>query len=490
MTRNVVFVSIFDLTRVFYEIAPGLEEAGHRVYWITTDPYWTAWLIERGIRRDRILPLIYTRYDFLDDQTRQRLTAEIVRAEEIAGLTAAESMMMDQFIAAKHPPHLEQYVCLYYRDIKRFLAENDITHLFAEATNLNDLIAYIVCRELGIACLAPGRLRFPADRFVFFEGYRQQHLHPRPDADRQFSGRQLIEEFAAHLPRPHFFAYYNRMPVITPGGLKRSLVNRLHQKALFSRPNLTHHDVGGRIRLMLKRVLNSFYARHIRRYDRLEWIRQRVAFYPLHVQPEASIDVLGSHVSDQLELIKNIRRALPFDTTLVIKEHPNFLGMKSLSFFHALRRVPGVKLLHHDVSNFDIYRRAAVVFTVSGTSGLEAGLLGIPVVTFSPMYYGCLSSVRYCSDLTRLHTLVSELLKGFDRYPAADARAIETMMSASYEAFWSTPAHYPRVMDPENIDRLRKAFSAAVKIDIPAPAPVSADSAAQPTRPPSDHDRP
>jgi len=489
MTRNVVFVSIFDLTRVFYEISLGLTEAGHRVFWITTDPYWTGWLIEQGIRREDILPLIYTRGDFLDDDSREALGAQIVRAESIAGLTAAKALLMDQFVAAKNPPHVDQYVCLYYRDIKRFLIENKITHLFAEATNLNDLVAYIVCRELGIACLAPGRLRFPADRFVFFKGYLQQHLHPRPEADRQFSGQRLIEEFAAHLPRPHFFAYYSRMPVITPGGLKRSLTNRIRQKALFRRPNLTHHDITGRIRLMLKRIQNSFYARHIRRYHRLEWIRDRIAFYPLHVQPEASIDVLGAHVSDQLELIKNIRRALPFDTTLVIKEHPNFLGMKSLSFFRALRRISGVKLLHHDVSNFDIYRRAAIVFTVSGTSGLEAGLLGIPVVTFSPMYYGSLSAVRYCSDLTQLQPLVSEILHGFDRDLAADAAAIEAMMSASYEAFWSTPTHYPRVMDPENIVRLRNAFLAALEIDTPAPVPASDPAAIQPSSSP-DHDRP
>jgi hypothetical protein len=486
MTRNVVFVSIFDLTKVFYEISRGLIDAGHRVFWITTDPYWTEWLIGQGVRRADILPLIYTPADFLDDHAQTVLRRHIVRAETIAGLTATESLLMDQFVAVKNPPQIEQYVYLYYRDIKRFLIDNRITHLFAEATNLNELIAYIVCRELGVTCLAPGRLRYPADRVVFFDGYLQHKLHPRPDRQDRFSGRDLIEAFAAQLPRPHFFADFSRLPVVTPGGLKRSLANRIRQKALFGRPNLTHHDLDGRIRLVLKRVTNGFYARHICRYDRLDRIPGRIAFYPLHVQPEASIDVLGSHVSNQLELIKNIRRALPFDTTLVVKEHPNFLGMKDRSFFRALRRIPGVKLLHHGVSNFDIYRRAAIVFTVSGTSGLEAGLLGIPAVTFSPMYYGGLSTVRHCSDLTRLREIVNALLEGPARDLAADYAAIEAMTADSYDGFWSGPNYYPQVLAPENIARLVKAFASALEVESPA---VGAQS---PHHSPSvaGHDRP
>ncbi|MDD4052027.1 MAG: hypothetical protein PHR28_09040 [candidate division Zixibacteria bacterium] len=486
MTRNVVFVSIFDLTKVFFEISRGLKEAGHRVFWIATDPYWTEWLIAKGVRRENLLPLVYTPRDFLDNTAQATLRDQIVRAESTAGLTAAESLLMDQFVAAKNPPHIEQYVYLYYRHIKRFLIENKISHLFAEATNLNELIAYIVCRELGVTCLAPGRLRYPADRFVFFDGYLQHRLHPRPDGDQQFSGRELIDDFAANLPRPHFFADFSRMRVVTPDGLKRSLVNRIRQKALFGRPNLTHHHLDSRIRLMLKRVNNSFYARHICRYDRLEQIQGRVAFYPLHVQPEASIDVLGSHVSDQLDLIKNIRRALPFDTTLVVKEHPNFLGMKDLTFFRALRRIPGVKLLHHDVSNFDIYRRAAIVFTVSGTSGLEAGLLGIPAVTFSPMYYGDLSTVRYCSDLTKLREMVFGLRQGYRRDLAADCAAIENMTAASYDGFWSGPNYYPQVLALENIARLVQAFASALEIESPAaiePSPQHSYSI-------MDHDRP
>ncbi len=486
MTRNVVFVSIFDLTKVFYEIAQGLQEAGHHVFWITTDPYWTEWLIAKGVRREDLLPLIYSPEDFLEDAARAALRGQIVRAEAVAGLTAAASLLMDQFVAAKNPPQVEQYVYLYYRDIKRFLIDNRITHLFAEATNLNELIAYIVCRELGIPYLAPGRLRYPADRFVFFEGYLQHRLHPRPEGDHQFSGRQLIEDFAANLPRPHFFSDFSRMWVVTPGGLKRSLANRIRQKALFGRPNLTHHDLDGRIRLMLRRIKNGFYARHLCRYDRLETISGRLAYYPLHVQPEASIDVLGSHVSDQLGLVKSLRRALPFDTTLVVKEHPNFLGLKNIAFFRALQRIPGVKLLHHEVSNFDIYRRASIVFTVSGTSGLEAALLGIPAVTFSPMYYGGLSSVRYCSDPTQLRELVFGLLQGFERDLTADCAAIEKMTSASYEAFWSGPNYYPQVLAPDNIGRLRQAFLSALSVET-APSP---HLSRQPSSSAPHHDRP
>lgn len=473
MTRNVAFVSIFDLTPVFFAIARGLEKAGHQVFWITTDPYWTTWLRNKGVASNHLLPLIYAPKDFLSEPERAIIRQQIAAAERTADLTAAAALLADQFVAAKNPPDIDRYVCLYYRDLKRFLGENYVTHLFAEATNLNELIACIVCRELGVAFLAPGRLRYPSGRMVFFEGYRQDKILPRPEPRPVFSGRTLMDEFAATLPQPHFFHDFSHLRVLAPSKIIRSFGNRIRQNALIGRSNLTHHDLGQRAAVMLKQVVNGFYARHLCRYARLDDISGRVAFYPLHVQPEASIDVLGPYVSDQLTLIKNIRRALPYDITLVVKEHPNFLGLKNRAFFRALKQIPGVKLLHHHVSNFDIYRRAALVCTVSGTSGLEAGLLGIPAVTFSPMFYGGLSSVRFCSDLTRLQRLINELLSSFRRDLQSDAAVLENLTADSYEAFWAAPNYYPQVLDPVNIARLQHAFGTALEI----PAPAAAASA-------------
>jgi len=266
---------------------------------------------------------------------------------------------------------------------------------------------------------------------------------------------------------PPYFEKLKKMRVLDPLRIGKSLVHRVTRKAVFRRDNLTHHDLSGRVGLIARRAVNGVYLRHICRYDHLADITGKIAYYPLHVQPESSIDVLGSFFSDQLDLIKNIRRALPFDVTLVVKEHPNFLGIKKRSFFRALRRLPNVKLVAHGVSSFEIYKRSAIIFSVSGTPAMEAGMMGIPAVVFCEMYYSGFSSIHLCTDLTRMRALVQKLLAGFTRDYESDCRFIEQLVQNSYDAFWSNPDLYPVVLGPENLAKLRTAFLSVVSGDCP-----------------------
>jgi hypothetical protein len=465
MKKKIAFVSIFDLTEVFYAVAEGLKEAGHEIYWITTDNYWTKWLQDKKVSRENILELAYSESDYLDEKTKENLLKQIVNSETKADLTANQSLLMDQFVENKNRSDINEFVYLYYRDTKKFLIDKRITDLVAEPTNTNEMITYMICRELGIRFISPRDLRYPRNRVIFFDNHLQGAPLPRNDNDPTVCGKDLIEEFASDKPAPFYFKKHNKTPVVEPLTVLRSLKNRIARSKVAGQTNLTHHDLGGRIKLTLKRSFNGQYMKHVCRYDRLDDIKGRVAFYGLHVQPESSIDVLGSYFSDQLKLIKDIRRALPFDTTLVVKEHPNFLGIKDISFFRSLRRIPNTKLLKHDVSAFDIYNRSDIVFTVSGTTAYEAGMLGIPAVTFSEMYFNGLSSVHNCSDLTKLRKLVYHLLDDFKRDYEADCSFMEKMVKDSYEAFWTDPVFDAGVLDPDNIKKLRNAFLKVVSSD-------------------------
>lgn len=465
MSARIVFVSIFDLTQVFFEIARGLQNAGHEVFWITTDPYWTGWLKKNGVAREAILPLVYTPHDFLDAGEEEALVPEMVESETYAGLNINQAMMMDQFVMRKNWADINRYMLLYYREMKRFLTTIRATHLFAEPTNVNEMIAYMLCRRLKISFAAPAILRYPADRLVFFDSYLQSRVRPRNGASETINGANLIESFAAQKPTPDYFRTFNRMPVLNSKKIVSVVKHRLERSKILNQPNLTHHDLSGRLHLAVARIMNSWRLKHLVRYDNLDTLSGKLAFFPLHVQPEASIDVQGSFFSDQLKLIKDIRRALPFDTTLVVKEHPNFLGIKPPAFFRAIRRIPNVKLARHDLSNYDIIQRAAIVFSVSGTAAYEAGLLGIPAVIFSPMFFSGLSSIQYCSDPTRLQVVIRELMTTFRRNYDADCAFMESLVRNSFPARWSDPNIHPEILDPENIRKLQAAFLSVVRHD-------------------------
>ena len=468
MGKNVVFCSIFDLTQVFFEIGESLRKRGHNVCWITTNELWTRWLRDHGVAADDILELVYDRSHFVTADEKERLASQIVAAEAVADLTVNQSLLMDRFVIYKNKPDINEYMLLYYRDIKRFLQSKQIDLVFAEPTNTNELMAYIVCCELGLPFVSACDMRHPSGRLIFCRGYDQHTLVERnpggtPDVEL---GRRCIGDFESHREQPIYFRKLVDRKVVDGKMVARAGRNRLRLLNPARRRHLTYHDLSERLYTAVRRIVNGFYLRHLCRYDRLEDLAVRMAFYPLHVQPEASIDVRGSFYSDQIKLIKDIRRSLPFDVTLVVKEHPNFLGQRGPRFFRELRRIPNVKVVSHAQSIFDIYKRASIVFTVTGTSAYEAGLLGIPAVTFAPMYFGGLSSVRYCPDVTQLKPLVFDLLKQFHRDRQGDDRFMADLMAGSFDAYWTDPLFDPQVLDADNLRRLAEAFAEVVESDL------------------------
>ncbi len=468
MEKNIVFCSIFDLTKVFFAIGKSLRQRGHHVYWITTNQLWTHWLRERGVEGGDILELVYDRSNFMSDEEAARVDAEIVAAEAVADLTVNQSLLMDRFVIYKNRPDIQEYMRLYYRDIKRFLQTKQIDLVFAEPTNCNELMTHIICCELGVAFVSAGDMRHPSKRLVFCRGYGQDTLVKRnpPGMTDVDVAKRYIDEFATRQEQPVYFKKLVQAKVVDRQKAISAMRNRLRLLSPGRRRHLTYHDLSERLLTAARRIVNGFWLRHLCRYDRLEDIKGRIAFYPLHVQPEASIDVRGSFFSDQIKLIKDIRRSLPFDVTLVVKEHPNFLGRRGRRFFRELRRIPNVRIITHTQSAFDIYKRAALVFTVTGTAAYEAGLLGIPAITFAPIYFGGLSSVHYCQDVVQLKPLVFRIMSHFHRDREADNRFMADLLAQSFEAYWTDPLFDPMVLNAENLKNLADAFVEVVESDL------------------------
>src|SRR5690606_6237857 len=61
--------------------------------------------------------------------------------------------------------------------------------------------------------------------------------------------------------------------------------------------------------------------------------------FTLHKQPEASVDVIGRYYENQLLLIKNIWRFMPDGYQLLVKEHSNAIGDRSLAFYRAVKQL-------------------------------------------------------------------------------------------------------------------------------------------------------
>ena len=156
-----------------------------------------------------------------------------------------------------------------------------------------------------------------------------------------------------------------------------------HEDWYFDAPLRSHVLNGLKVRLR-----QPFQKAQIRRLISPLPANGRFFYYPLHYEPEFSIDILGSTVRNQLQLIRRISSLLPARYLLCVKEHPNmFPGSRPFGFYQRLVECGNVRLIDPATDGYDIISRCRGVVTISGTSGYEALFLDKPVLVLGRAFY-------------------------------------------------------------------------------------------------------
>jgi len=130
---------------------------------------------------------------------------------------------------------------------------------------------------------------------------------------------------------------------------------------------------------------------------------QRFVFFPLHVEPEAALQVISPEHFYQLSAIAALSRDLPAGTKLAVKEHFAAIGRRPADFYDQIAEFKNVVLLDTWELGFDVVRQADAVATICGSAGFEGAIMGKPVVTFGRHNtYNFLPHVSVVADETNL----------------------------------------------------------------------------------------
>jgi hypothetical protein len=160
-------------------------------------------------------------------------------------------------------------------------------------------------------------------------------------------------------------------------------------------PNWNSND---RFEMLIKNIRyisNIISYRYIEKVGikEIESCKGRSIIFPLHLEPELNIDTCGRYWENQRETILKIWRQLGPEDQLFIKEHPVAIGNRSAHWYRFLLDHPNLHLLNHDLSVDEILPKIDYVFTISGTMGLEAALMGLKVFCLAPTSYDRLENV-------------------------------------------------------------------------------------------------
>jgi hypothetical protein len=158
------------------------------------------------------------------------------------------------------------------------------------------------------------------------------------------------------------------------------------------------------------------------------------AFFGLHMQPESSIDVFAHFFSNQVRVIEVISRSLPPTRSLLVKLHKSDAPNYSTAYLARLRRFPGVRVVAPGADSVAFIRKAELVFAIQGTIGLEAALLGKPVIMFADSPFKCFPSVATLGRTADLPGLVRAKLAEPRPERAAIVAAFASYLAPFYPA--------------------------------------------------------
>ena len=139
---------------------------------------------------------------------------------------------------------------------------------------------------------------------------------------------------------------------------------------------------------------------------------EKFVYFPLSVEPERTLSISAPFYMDQLEIIRNVARSIPVDYKLYVKEHMamRYRHWRPISYYKAVMDLPNVTFIHPSLGNKELIKNCSIVFTVTGTAGLEAAYYGKPSIIFGHTSYDSLPSVHKIENLEDLPKIIRTCL--------------------------------------------------------------------------------
>jgi hypothetical protein len=133
-------------------------------------------------------------------------------------------------------------------------------------------------------------------------------------------------------------------------------------------------------------------------------------FFGLHMQPESTVDVWAPFFSNQMWVIELLSRAIPPSHRLLVKIHKSDAANYSKEQLRRMTSFPGVELVRPFADSRAFVEAADLVVAIQGTLGLEAALLGIPVIMLGKSPITLFPSATRIGEIADLPKLIRRKL--------------------------------------------------------------------------------
>ncbi len=346
---------------------------------------------------------------------------------------------------------MEIYMLAVFKYVKEFFVKfrpdivvaplfGDLRHIFFNLYAQRAGIPMIAVTDTKIRDYNVFTRGYLNDKGLFFD--RVDELNSRSsDSENRARARQYINEFRQNFIQPEYSEYHQREKTFDEMMREKvDLLRKIYARLRQSDPGEDSIRLGITPGNRPARVIFRDYLTHARNqrfmnhYSYYPFGRLgNFMYFPLQVQPEATIDVMAPYFNNQIETIRQAAQSMPDDYTLVVKEHPDAVGRRDPSYIEKISRTPNVKLVDYRIPTHDVLVGADALIGTGSTTLAEAAFYSKPVIQLGELGTTLkLPNVFHHTDMTTLAKRIREVVKLDLRTPDYEFR-LENYVAAVYD---------------------------------------------------------
>ena len=388
----------------------------------------------------------------------------IIKLEKKLEINVIDLALMDRTIKLKNYDYIIKYSYFVSKKIETFVLNNNINIVFMESTWLHEILTCKICEHYSISVFNIQISKILSNRFFFFKGYLNQKFYKRCCSNVGL--KSAIENISnpGSIDKPQYFDKLSKRNKITFSKFK--VLYDIIRLSIFgyNNKNIQQNWLKSLILKVLSIGKASFLMKtkffcNANKITNLKYI-----LVTLHVQPEASIDVLGARFSDQIGFVQDIARSTPSSHFVVVKEHPHAIGGRKSGFYKKIKSSPNVILANPYEDSRALIKKADLVLSNTGTSSLEAALFGVPSSVASKMYF---SEILSTPSFNPCIDSIGDLIEKGEQWKCKFDKneAINSLLEIEKHSFEGNLWEFkidPSVLSKKNIKNLKKAFTEVI----------------------------
>ncbi len=396
---------------------------------------------------------------YYNGTNRSKKNKSISFFEKFLNISMNSIIIMDRTLRRKKRNYIENYLVFLLNEIDDFFLKVKPKIVFIEPTWTHEILICKFAKKYSVSIVAPVKDKLLPDRFLAFKDENHLNFYKNPATKNvKYLSNEAFNSVIYNKPVQYFKKFNKRNKIDFQ---KLPKLFRLIKISIFNyrNPNI-QNSIFSDICIKIKSIFRSNIQLNLFDFKKLGEIKKKFILITLHVQPEASIDVVGSKYTNQIEFVRKISQTTPNEYIILVKEHSHAIGNRGNSFYRELLEIPSVVLLHPNEDARETIKKSSLVISNTGTSSLEASILNIPSITTTSMFY---NELLLKKEFNPFEENVGNLLKKQKKVTKSKIiKYLDRIYSGSFNGNCGDFQTDLDVLNISNIEKLQNSFMSLI----------------------------